>query len=138
MHRYYLDQSTTVMYVDHNATPAYERAYTELVQTTLIALSNVESKESAQKFISDTIANIRQQEQAVSEFYKEEFIQLLKDAAWEQRQADVLGQELIVEEAKEEGKAAGAELTVRLAAARASGDRQAQHAVWREQKVRLA
>jgi len=84
------------------------------------------------------VAKVEHQEKEVAEFYRAEFIHLLKVAAWEQRQADVLALELIVEEAKDEGKAAGAKLTERLTAAMASGDRLAQHAVWREREVCLA
>jgi hypothetical protein len=124
--------------VDDDAMPAYEQAYRELAKTTLAALSGVESVESAQKFINQVIPEIQRRERTIPEFYVGEFVQLFKDAAWEQRQADVLALELAVEEAKDEGKAAGVELTARLEAARHAGDNKEQHAVWREREVRLA
>jgi hypothetical protein len=110
--------------VNDDATPVYEQAHKELVQATLIGLSGVESTESAQRFINYTIDKIREQELAIPEFYAGEFLQLFKDAAWEQRQADILALELIVEEAKEEGKSAGLDLTARLEVARKAGDRE--------------
>lgn len=118
--------------------PAYEQAYDKLLAIGLDALSKIETEESVQPFIDTMTAQVKRDREEVNEFYVGEFIQLLKEAAWEQRQAEILACELIVEEAKDEGKAASTELTERLTEARLSGDRQAQHEIWREREVRLA
>lgn len=117
--------------------PLYEQAYQNLINSAAASLSNVDSAESAQKFIDKTVADVRQQAREVPEFYLGEFAQLLKEAVWNHAQSFGLELELAVEEAKDEGKAASAELTARLEAAIKAGDRDGQHAVWREREVRL-
>jgi pyruvate/2-oxoglutarate dehydrogenase complex dihydrolipoamide acyltransferase (E2) component len=67
-----------------------------------------------------------------------EFLEMFKDAAVIQGQAELSDVEQALNEVKASNEAVAAELNVRLNAARAAGDRAAQHALWREREVRQA
>jgi hypothetical protein len=116
----------------------YKEAYESLLERLLAALSKVDSEESSHEFCSHAAREIRGLASTVSEFYVGEFINLFKDAVVKQGREDVAAYKEVKEGVAFEADVATVELSARLAAAKAAGDREAVHAIWREREERQA
>lgn len=102
-------------------------------------LSNVNSRDSARRFARDGAKLVRRQERQVSEFYVREFLNMFKDALVARYSAESEALQQAINDAKMEADVATVELTARLEAADAAGDRDAQHEVWKErEQIQLA
>jgi hypothetical protein len=102
----------------------------------LSSLRSVDSAASARTFVSQAADKVREVSASVPEFYLGEFFNVFKDAAVAQTGKEVVECQHAVEEAKAEANAATVELQAQLDAARNAGDREAEHAVWREREAR--
>jgi hypothetical protein len=116
----------------------YEHAYAEVTQAVLSSLSTVDSVASARTFVSRAANKIREASASVPEFYLGEFFNVFKDAAVAQAGKEIADCQRAIEQAKAEANAATNELQARLEAALNTGDREAEHAVWRERETRQA
>jgi hypothetical protein len=112
----------------------YDKAYANLVEQLLAALAAVETEEAAHQFNTQAIQSIRSQAAAVREFYIGEFLSIFKDAAVSRCGVETRECEQALEDAQMEAAVGSVELNARLAAASAAGDREAEHAVWRDRE----
>ena len=116
----------------------YQHAYAEVTQAVLSSLSTVDSAASARTFVSQAANQVREASAIVPEFYLGEFFNVFKDAAVAQGRKEIAECKHAVEQAKAEANAATIELRAQLDAAQKVGDREAEHAVWREREARQA
>jgi hypothetical protein len=102
-------------------------------------LSNVDSRVAARRFARDSAKLVRRQERQVPEFYVPEFLDILKDTLVARCSAESDELQQALDYAKMEADVATVELTARLEAASAAGDRNAQHEIWKErEKIQVA
>lgn len=118
--------------------PAYEEVYAELIEATLSSLSTVDTPESASRFVAQAAPQIQDLSARISEFCVPEFLAMLADAFDNPGGAESTTIKQALDDARSRNMAVEAELNARLNAARAAGDRAAQHAVWQEFEVRKA
>ena len=113
-------------------------AYAVLTEATLSFLATVDTPESASAFATQVAQQIRDLSARIPEFYALEFFDMFKDAVVNLTNSDMENTKRALNEVLGRNEAVAAELNVRLNAARAAGDRAAQHALWREREVRQA
>jgi hypothetical protein len=118
--------------------PAYEEVYAELIEATLSSLATVDTPESASSFVTRVAQQIRDLSARIPEFYALEFLAILKDAVVSLTDSEMAALKQAKNDVVARNEAVAAELNVRLHAARAAGDRAAQHALWRESEVSQA
>lgn len=116
----------------------HEREYAAFTEATLADLGTVSTAETARAFATMTAQKVRDMSAKSPEFYAGEFFDIFKDAAVAKSRAEMAECEQAVDEAKAEAATGTAQLQERLNAARASGDRQAEHDIWREREIRQA
>jgi hypothetical protein len=117
---------------------AHMRAYVAFTEATLADLETVSTADTARAFATMTAQKVRDMSARNPEFYAGEFFDIFKDAAVAKSQAEIAECRQAVDDAKAEAAAGTAELQERLNAARAMGDHQAVHEVWREREIRQA
>jgi hypothetical protein len=110
----------------------YEGAYEDLLKQLLATLATVETDQLVLQFSTQAADSIRAAAKEVPEFYVGEFLQMLASALVQRMQAETAAGEQALKDAKMDAATASVELTARLAAASAVGDRAAQHAIWRD------
>lgn len=115
-----------------------ERVLAEFVEATFSRLAAVDTSDAAQRFIAYVTRQARDLSSSVPEFYVGEFVNVFKDTVVERARAGIADCEQAGKAAQDEADAAGIELTKRLSAARAAGDRGAEHEVWKEREARQA
>lgn len=117
---------------------SYVNAYAELLDSSLALLQAIESPEDARPFIERISMQVDKSSAKIPEFYVGEFFNILKDAVVEHCRIEADDCERALREANAEAERVSAELQIRLEEARAVGDWDAQHAVWRDREVRQA
>jgi hypothetical protein len=117
---------------------SYEDAYTKLIYSTLTSLEAIESPDGVNPFVAQTATQVGELSTKIPEFYVEEFFNILKDAVVERFRIETADCERALRDANAEAAAASDELQARLDAARAAGDRETEHAVWRDREMRQA
>jgi hypothetical protein len=110
------------------------RAYKTLLEQLIRALSGVDAEDSAQEFSSWAADQIRGQAALVPEFYIGEFLNMLKDGVVRQSREEIDAAEKEKKDTHLEADTAMVELNARLKTARAAGDQEAEHVVWRERE----
>jgi hypothetical protein len=115
---------------------SYADAYTKLIDSTLVSLEAIEGPEDVHPFIVQTAAQVHELSAKIPEFYAEEFFDIFKDAVVERFRIETADCEQELRDANAEAATASDELQVRFDAARAAGDREAEHAVWRDREIR--
>ena len=118
--------------------PADVKAYAKISQAVLASLATVDTPEEARTFIAQTARQIREFSVKMPEFYAAEFLSLFRDMVMRRSERERADCERVLGDVKAETAALNGELTARFRAARAVGDRAAQHAVWREKETRKA
>lgn len=113
----------------------YADAYTKLIDTALISLESIETPDNVRPFVLQTAAQVRELSAKTPEFYVGEFFSRFKDEVVERCQAEAEACQQAVHDAHAEGATASAELQARFDAAHAAGDREAEHAVWRDREI---
>jgi hypothetical protein len=114
---------------------SYEEVYADLLEAALSSLATVDSPESASSFVTQVAEQIRDLSATVPEFYALEFLNILKDAVLNVVNPEMAALEEAKNDVVDQKEVVVAEINVRLHAARAAGDRAAQHALWRESEV---
>jgi hypothetical protein len=118
---------------------AYKQAYIEFTAATLSALATVDTPESASTFVSQAAQQLRDLSAKTPEFYAEELLDTtFKEALSNWGSAELADIEQTHSDANARTHALEAEMNARMNAARVSGDRDAEHALWREVEVRRA
>jgi hypothetical protein len=117
---------------------SYVDAYTKLTDSALSSLETIDKSEDVHPFVVQTAAQLHQISTDIPEFYIGEFFNIFKDAVVERLRAESADCQKALNDANAEAAAASTELQARLAAAHAGGDREAEHAVWREREIRQA
>jgi hypothetical protein len=117
---------------------AYDTMYDDLIETALSQLAAVDTPQAAQRFIAQFGRQIQDMSSNVPEFYTGEFLNAFKDMVVGRSRTEVADCERVMDAARSGGDAATTELTERLDAARAAGDRTAEHQVWKEREARQA
>jgi hypothetical protein len=112
--------------------------YTEIIDSALTSLDAITKPEDAHPFVLRTAAQLRKASANIAEFYIGEFFNIFKDMVIERFRAESAECQQALRDANAEAATVSAELRIRLAAAHAAGDREAEHAVWREREIRQA
>ncbi len=112
--------------------PSYTKAYRELGEELVIDLSRVDSPETSQQFIEHTAQRITAAHDNLPEFYIGEFYEQVKVLVVKHARALVDACEHAVRDVQAEIEVEKRRLNALLGAARATGDRNAEHAVWKE------
>jgi hypothetical protein len=123
---------------DPDPEPAYRKAYRVLQETILSSAEAVVSPESAQSFVRQSAKQIQDAKRTTPEFYVGEFFDELKTLVIATIQAESDRCRDALDAVHADAAAIGADLTARLTEARASGDREAQHAIWGERDIKQA
>lgn len=116
----------------------YSTAYTKLLDRLTLDLSMVETEESARGFAVQAAQSIRNQAATVQEFYIGEFWNLFKGDVVRRGTGELAECKQARKDARLEADIGTVELQLRLETATAAGDREAEHAVWREREDRQA
>ncbi len=114
------------------------KAYAKIVQAALAYLATVNTPEKARTFVAQTARQIREFSAKTPEFHTAEFLSIFRDMVISRSERERADCERVLRDVKAETAAASVELTARFRAARAAGDRAAQHAVWRDKETRQA
>jgi hypothetical protein len=114
----------------------HAQAYEQFTKESLAALETVDTRAAARAFASRIAQQARNIAAEVPEFYTAEFFNIFKDTVVTQTRPDVARCKHMIEDAKAEAEAASTELQARLQDARAAGNGQAEHEVWRERENR--
>ena len=117
---------------------SYADAYAKLIDSALTSLEAIEEPSDVHPFVLRTATQLRELSATTTEFYPGEFLNIFKDAVVERIGAESADCEQALHDAKAEAATASGELQARLAEAHATGDRDAEHAVWREREIRQA
>lgn len=117
---------------------SYADAYTKLIDSAFTSLEAIEEPEDVHPFVVKTAAQVRELSAKTPEFYAGEFVNLFKDAVVERVRIEAAHGEQALRDANAEADAASAELQVRFDEAHAAGNREAEHAVWRDREIRQA
>jgi hypothetical protein len=117
---------------------AHTRAYAAFTEAALADLRTVSTAETARAFATITAQKVQDMSARSPEFYVGEFFGIFKDAAVAESQAEIAECTQTINDAKTEAATGTAQLQERLNAARAAGDHQAQHDIWREREIRQA
>jgi hypothetical protein len=121
-----------------NSKMSHDKAYTDLIAQLLVDLSMVGTTESAGMFTDQALQRIRAQAVQAPEFYIGEFLNRFKNAVVRQSESGIAACEQARNEATAEAGSVSVELQARLYAATAAGDRDAEHAVWRDREAKQA
>jgi hypothetical protein len=113
-------------------------SYDRLLSQLLHDLSEIETEEASHKFSSRAERQLRKEAPTVDEFYVREFLKMPTDAVASQAGIVPAECQQAISEAKLDASMAKVELQARLETASAAGDREAEHAVWREREKRQA
>lgn len=117
----------------------YEEAYDDLLKQLMATLETVGTNESARLFNAQAANSVRAAAEQIPEFYIGEFLRVLADAVVKRMQTEMKAGERAIKDAQMEAAAASVELTARYTAARAAGDRAAEHILWGErEKIQAA
>jgi len=115
--------------------PTYRKAYEELSEELIADLSRVDSPETSQQFIEQATQRITAAHDTLPEFYIGEFYEQFKGLAVKHAGALLDACEHAVRAINTEIEAENRRLNALLEAARATGDRNAEHAVWMERET---
>lgn len=107
---------------------AYERTARELRQL----LSSVTDQNSAQSFVEEAVRKLKAAAADVPEFYIGEFLEKFQTQLKGDAEAELARSQNETEQIAARGKRQTAELNARLDVARADGDEDAVHSIWRE------
>jgi hypothetical protein len=116
----------------------YEEAYEKTTEDLRQMLSNVTTEESAQSFIEEATKKLNATAAATPEFYIGEFYHRFQKAMRDDAKAEIARCEHETEQFVSAGKRATVDLHTRLAAARAAGDQDLEHSIWREGELTKA
>ena len=119
-------------------TAVHTRAYERCTNMTLSALEAVTTPETASAFAVEIGQRIRDTAARTAEFYIGEFYNMFKDAVVTKGKAELEECQHEARDAKAQAAAISAQLEERLNAARAAGDSQAEHEVWRDREIQQA
>jgi hypothetical protein len=113
---------------------SFREEYRILGDLLLASLSNVQSPDAAHTFRLEWNERIRQAAATTPEFYIGEFIDKIKPRVAAKSQTELDDLKRTVDEIQTEAKRVSAELTSRLRAAKATGEAEAEHAIWKERE----
>ena len=105
-----------------------EEVYSEFTAATLSSLATVDTPETASSFVTQVAQEIQDLSATVPEFYALEFLDMFEDAVRTLTSSEIADLGQAANNVVARNDAVGAERTARLIAARAAGDRAAQHA----------
>jgi hypothetical protein len=104
----------------------------------LVTLEAVDSSAAVSAFATQAARQVREMSARIPEFYVGEFFNFFKDAIVAYGKSVVADCQRRLAEAQVEVQIGTVELQARLDAARAVGDRDAEHAIWQEREIRQA
>jgi hypothetical protein len=117
---------------------SYGEAYSQVTQECLASLATVDTPEAASRFVSQAAQQIRELAAKVPEFYVSECFGRLQDAIVSQSRSEQDACKRELSEASAQTDHLNADLRARFDAAWASGDREAEHALWQERETEQA